>query len=100
MTLSVLGSPDEVSINNDDVIGVGFDLENPTQLKIITHELYELQKMIVHKENIELRDLLKIVSLAKNAVAINSIYLSPSQVLELEVLIEREFKRVTGREIR
>ena len=97
---SLLGSLDEVSINNDDVIGVGFDLENPTQLKIITHELYELQKMIAHKENLELRDLLKIVSLAKSAIAINSIYLSPSQVLELEVLIEREFKRVTGRELR
>ena len=59
-----------------------------------------MHKILFRKDELDFADIMRFVSIAKNAVAVHTARLSPSQVLELECLIEREFKRVTGREIR
>ena len=59
-----------------------------------------MRKTLFRKDELDFADIMRFVSIAKNAAAIHTVRLSPSQVLELECLIKREFKRATGREIK
>lgn len=95
--------PKEVDLSHNELYGIGFDLSNIAQLKLITHEAYKVIKEHKQRDQSDpLPDLGSVLALARlmfNMPIIDSSGLMASESLTLEALIEAEFRRVHGREL-